>query len=674
MRFLATKVMTLIFAGLLLLVSATQTSQGQDTKSDSGAPMLTEEQLEGTLDAPDFPIGDQWLNTSHPISLAQLRGKVVLLDFWTFCCINCMHVIPDLEKLEAKYKDHLFVIGVHSAKYTNEKSTEAIREAILRYGITHPVINDSNFAVWNSYGVNAWPTFVLINPEGKIIGIQSGEGLYDLFDKVIGQTIAYFGEKGELKDTKIQLTPELRSSQQHLLKYPGKVAATPDGKLLISDSNNNRILIVGPDGQIETVIGSGKQGNTDGSFDKAEFNRPQGVTQHGDKIYIADTENHLIRVADLTSKTVATVLGTGEESRQFNVAGKGTNVALNSPWDLLVQGDKLYIAMAGSHQLWEADINSWEAKPYAGTSAENILDDKLLSANLAQPSGITTDGKKLYFADSETSSIRSADLDPDGKVETIIGKGLFDYGDIDGKYPDARLQHPLGVTYHDGLLYVADTYNHKIKVIDPKKKTSTTLAGTGQRGMKDGSFKEAEFDEPSGLTFLDGKLYVADANNQQIRILDLTAKTVSTLMLKNIGMLADQTMDNFSGRVIKTPRRPLHTGNAAVSFGLNIPEGYELNKQAPFYVNFTTSNDSIVKFTLAPNQVKLDQDKLTFKIPFEIREGKAEITVDAVVYFCDDKSGLCLFDNLRVLVPVEGDDSGAAMFGVTLKLRTNPRI
>jgi DNA-binding beta-propeller fold protein YncE len=647
-----------IIAGLALISCTSDTTQGQNAElqtSESAEPerepiVLSEEQLVGIVEAPDFPNDLEWLNTGFPLAMAQLRGKVVLLDFWTFCCINCMHVLPELALLEEKYEKDLFVIGVHSAKFTNEQSTEAIREAVLRYDIKHPVINDKDFKVWNQYGIRAWPSFVLINPDGNIIGTHSGEGIYDLFDQIIGQTISYFDQQGKLKEKNFIFTPESRLAKQHLLKYPGKVASTPDGKLIITDSNNNRLLIVRTDGQIETVIGSGKQGQLDGSFTEAQFNKPQGVVLDGDRLYIADTENHTIRVADLDDQTVKTVLGTGQQARRQNVSGKGVGVALNSPWDLLVDDDELYIAMAGSHQLWVADLDSWEARPYAGSAAENITDGKLLAATLAQPSGITTDGDKLFFADSETSSIRSADLDREGSVETIIGEGLFEYGDIDGSYPEARLQHPLGVVFKDGLLYVADTYNHKIKIVDPGARTSTTLAGTGKRGFADGGFAGAEFDEPSGLAFVGGRLYVADANNHQVRVLDLESRMVSSLELKNITLLADQTMDNFSGRVIETPRRALHTGKASISFGLNIPEGYELNAEAPFYIDFHSSNEKIVGFTKTPDEVVLDQQKLLFEIPMEVGKGMAEITVDAVVYMCDKKSGLCVFDNLRVLV------------------------
>jgi DNA-binding beta-propeller fold protein YncE len=291
-------------------------------------------------------------------------------------------------------------------------------------------------------------------------------------------------------------------------------------------------VIARPEGAIEGVVGSGKRGFKDGPFESAEFNQPQGAAVDGDVLYIADTENHAIRAAGLRTRQVTTVLGTGQQARQFNVSGRGAGVALNSPWDVLVQGGKLYIAMAGAHQLWEADLETWEARPFAGSGREARIDGALAAAALAQPSGLATDGKKLYFADSETSSVRWADLGNPGQVGTLIGEDLFEFGDRDGTRPRARLQHPLGVTLHDGLLYVADTYNSKVKIIDPARAASVTFAGTGKHGARDGKLSEATFDEPGGLAFLNGNLYVADTNNHRIRVIDLAAQTVRTLEVR----------------------------------------------------------------------------------------------------------------------------------------------
>ncbi|HXW84183.1 MAG TPA: thioredoxin-like domain-containing protein, partial [Candidatus Binataceae bacterium] len=286
-------------------------------------------QVEGTVRAPDFPPGHEWLNTAAPLTLEQLRGKVVLLDFWTYCCINCMHIIPDLKRLEAKYPRELVVVGVHSAKFDNEHQTANIRSAIERYEIEHPVINDENMQVWRMYGVRAWPTLVLINPEGRVIGTHSGEAIFDLFDAAIGETVEHFDRTKRIDRTPLKLDLERFHQPAGLLAFPGKIAADEKlGLLALSDSNHNRIVTVTFDGEVKDVIGDGEIGLRDGSFETARFFRPQGVYLDGDArvIYVADTENHAIRKIDLNSRTVATLAGDGNQARAVNREGKGVQL------------------------------------------------------------------------------------------------------------------------------------------------------------------------------------------------------------------------------------------------------------------------------------------------------------------------------------------------------------
>jgi hypothetical protein len=336
--------------------------------------------------------------------------------------------------------------------------------------------------------------------------------------------------------------------------------------------------------------------------------------------------------------------------------------------------DNLFIAMAGSHQIWIADTDSWDARPFAGSAQEARIDGPLLQAALAQPSGITGDGKKLYFADSETSSIRSADLGETGHVSTIVGTDLFDYGDIDGDSATARLQHPLGVIHHNGLLYVADTYNHKIKLVDPVKRTATTLIGSGIRGYRDGNFAEAEFNEPSGLAIVGDKIYIADCNNHQIRIADLQTRSVSTLRFTDLKPVAERTMDAFAGREIKLQPNKVRPGAARISIGLSIPEGYKLNELAPFYVDFQSSNEDAAQLTVAPEQIQLNRATGEFEIPIIAGEGEATITLETVVYLCKADSPACLFDMIRVQIPIVADAKGPSMFGVNIPVRTQPRL
>lgn len=488
---------------------------------------------QGVIRAPEFPDGMEWFNTGRPLKLAELRGKIVILDFWTACCVNCLHVLADLRRLEEKYPRELVVIGVHSAKFTAEREGEYIRRAIRRLGIGHPVVNDRDLAVWDAYTVHAWPTLVLVDPTGRIVGALSGEGIYDTFDRLIGEIIAALDPKGLIDRRPLELRPERDSVAESPLSFPGKVHAhEPSGRLFIADSNHHRIAIAGlADGRIREIVGGGREGFADGPFAEAAFNGPQGMAADGRYLYVADTGNHAIRRIDLDAKTVATIAGTGKQAREFNRYGEAAKTPLNSPWDLVLHTGILYIAMAGAHQLWRIDLEGGQIRPHAGTVREGRLDGPLMRADFAQPSGLATDGRLLYAADSENSAIRAAAIDPQGEVETLAGGELFDFGDADGTGLMARFQHPLGVAYHEGMLYIADTYNNKIRRLDLADRSVTTFAGTGEAGLADGAGAEARFSGPSGIAAAGGKLYVADTDNHAVQRIDLATGRTETVTL-----------------------------------------------------------------------------------------------------------------------------------------------
>src|ERR1051325_6278110 len=292
-------------------------------------------EYEGKVNAPDFPAGMEWLNTDRPISMRELRGKVVVLDFWTYCCINCMHIIPDLKRLEHKYANELVVIGVHSAKFTAEKGTENIRQAILRYEIEHPVVNDHDMQIWQEYTVRSWPTVFLIDPAGKVVAYMSGEGVYAQLDGYIANVIETFDAKKMIDRRPLNLKLERQRSPSSVLAFPGKVLADEKSRqLFIADSNHNRIVLLSlDDAAVKSVIGSGQIGFADGNFETASFNHPQGMALDGNTLYVADTENHAIRAVDLTNQTVKTIAGTGEQlQRRITFGGQAKEIPLNSPW------------------------------------------------------------------------------------------------------------------------------------------------------------------------------------------------------------------------------------------------------------------------------------------------------------------------------------------------------
>ncbi|MEX2169530.1 MAG: thioredoxin-like domain-containing protein [Pirellulales bacterium] len=503
--------------------------------------------------APELTGGTGWVNAAEPLSLAQLRGKFVLLDFWTYCCINCIHQIPELEKLERAYPHQLVVVGVHSAKFDGEQDIQNIRDAVLRYEIEHPVVNDPEMAIWHRYGVRSWPTMVLIDPNGEAVWIASGEKTFEELRQPLELGIAYYRQQGQLNEQPRRFETEASKAQPSPLKFPGKVLADEaSDRLFIADSNHNRIVVATLEGELITTIGSGLEGRADGTFQTCQFHHPQGMALDGDKLYVADTENHLLREVDLTNGSVTTIAGTGQQARGFaglDPTAAPTNTSLASPWALWIHEGQLYVAMAGTHQIWIMPLDKSSISPYAGNGREDVVDGRLLPrtpyrlgfSSFAQPSGLASDGERLFVADSEGSTIRAVPFDRKGKVETLVGltNTLFDFGDVDGVGDDVRLQHALGVAWHGENLYVADTYNNKIKVLDVEERSCKTFAGNGESGHADAeSPLAATFDEPAGLTAAAGKLYVADTNNHLIRVIDLEhGNRVSTLAIEGLAPL-----------------------------------------------------------------------------------------------------------------------------------------
>jgi thiol-disulfide isomerase/thioredoxin len=495
--------------------------------AESESPRIHAPELSGAVD---------WFNVPAPLSLRALRGKVVLLDFWTYGCINCMHILPDLRRLEAKYRDELVVVGVHSAKFTNERKSENLRRILVRYDIDHPVANDANFAIWRAYGARAWPTQVLIDPDGYVVATASGEGKGDAFDEAIAAVIQVFDDRHAIDRTPIATSLERERLRMGTLAFPGKVLADEEGRrLFIADSNHHRILVTDLDGAVRDVIGGARRaagsevGAADGTFEDARFYRPQGLALAGDLLYIADTENHAVRVASLTGRRVTTLAGTGRQAPYGVEGGAARTTPLNSPWDLAIRGGLLFVAMAGSHQIWMIDLVRQLAFPYAGSGREARIDGPVDEAAFAQPSGLAAAGDVLYVADSEANIIRAVSLPPRNVVRTIAGGDLFEFGDRDGRGDAARLQHPLGIAAGRDLLFVADTYNHRLRTVDPATGDVRAFAGLGQEGFEDGVAAEARFDEPGGVSATSDALYVADTNNHAIRRVRLATGEVTTV-------------------------------------------------------------------------------------------------------------------------------------------------
>ncbi|MER6220286.1 NHL domain-containing thioredoxin family protein [Streptomyces sp900105755] len=427
--------------------------------------------------APELIGKGGWINTGDKqLSLAELRGRIVIADFWTFCCVNCLHVLDELRELEERHRDTVVIVGVHSPKFVHEAEHQAVVDAVERYGVEHPVLDDPELATWKQYAVRAWPTLVVIDPEGYVVAQHAGEGHAHAIARLVEELEAEHEAKGTLRrGDGPYVAPE---PEPTALRFPGKALLLPSGNFLVSDTTRHQLVELAEDA--ETVvrrIGSGTRGFTDGRGDTAAFNEPQGLALLDDgSVAVADTVNHALRRLDPATGAVSTLAGTGRQWWQGSpTAGPAREIDLSSPWDVAVFGGKVWIAMAGVHQLWTYDPEAGTVAVAAGTTNEGLVDGPAAEAWFAQPSGLAATADRLWLADSETSALRW--VDPDGHVHTAVGTGLFDFGHRDGAAGQALLQHPLGVTaLPDGSVAVSDTYNHALRRYDPATGQVTTLA------------------------------------------------------------------------------------------------------------------------------------------------------------------------------------------------------
>ncbi|MEJ2061057.1 MAG: hypothetical protein P8Y64_11330 [Gammaproteobacteria bacterium] len=452
---------------------------------------------------PQFPYDAPWFNVSRPLTAADLKGRVVLLDFFTPGCINCIHMIPVEHQLKHRFGDDLLIIGVNSPKFAASRQSANIEGFLRRYDIRDPVLTDARMTLWRDYNVFAWPTLVMLNPKGRVAGTFIGEKSYQDLAQPIAELIDKAKQSGELTRPPLPLKP-LPPLPGQLLQ-PGKVAVG-DNRVAVSDTGHNRVLIYSLQGKLLKIVGDGKPGDKNGPAATARFRSPQGLAFGPHRLYVADTDNQLIRSIDLKTYAVQTLAGNGERVYGVESEHSARDVGLNSPWGLRRVGGTLYIAMAGDHQVWRMNLKTRRIGPYAGSGREGLSDGPLQRATFAQSSGLAYHGGTLYVADPEASALRAIDLKK-GSVHTLIGQGLFAFGLRNGAADTALLQHSQGVAYLDGSLYIADTFNNAIRRLNLKTdQVSTVVDGLAQ---------------PGGLAVLGPhSLLVADTNADRIVRLD----------------------------------------------------------------------------------------------------------------------------------------------------------
>jgi thiol-disulfide isomerase/thioredoxin len=549
----------------------------------------------GDDQAPELDSAVAWLNVDRPITMGELRGSVVVLDFWTYCCINCMHVLPTLREIEHRHLDDpLVVIGVHSGKFNAERDPDRIREAIGRYGVEHPVAVDDDMAIWSRYGIRSWPSIVVVRPDGTIAAVAPGEPELEVLDAFIQRELDAARAQGILasEPPNIDVAPLIDSTP---LQYPGKIDLLPDGRLAISDSGHHRVMVCERDGAVVLTAGGGLRGWADGPAEQAAFDDPQGLCWHGEALYVADTRNHAIRRVDLGSGEVTTVAGTTELGVK-PPAGKAvaTEVALRSPWDLCPVGDVIYVAMAGSHQIWRFWPEDGQIEVYAGTGIEALIDGDVARSAWAQPSGLSEREGILYVADSETSALRAIDLEQN-TVRTLAGQGLFDFGDGEGEADGPLLQHCLGVEATADGVFIADTYNGKIKLWTPKEGSEFGAIATVFEGLK----------EPASVVVAeDGALLVADTNAHRIveivdgklRVIEVQGAPQSQrgpLVGVSVHEPPPAPVEGWFTTLLKLPEGAgLKEGDGGVLLNLHTPKGTELVEGSPIHVSSEVSRRS----------------------------------------------------------------------------------
>ncbi|BBH65527.1 hypothetical protein ACTI_22120 [Actinoplanes sp. OR16] len=582
--------------------------------------------------------GRGWLNTGgKDLTLADLRGKILILDFWTFCCINCLHVLDELRPLEEKYGDAIVVIGVHSPKFEHERDPVALAAAVERYGVHHPVVDDGDMHLWQQYAAKAWPTLAVVDPTGYLVASMAGEGHAEGLSRLIDELIAKHEADGTLHRGDGPFVPP--PVPDGLLRFPGKAIELANGNLLVSDSARHSIVELAADG--ETLI------RRFGSTERNEpFSEPQGLVQlpaeisniTGYDVLIADTVNHQIRALATETGEVHLVAGSGKPWRSTVDDHPHDALAadLSSPWDLAWYDDKVIIAMAGIHQLWWFDPIKRTVGVYAGTTVEALRDGPLPDVWMAQPSGlsVSADGKRLWIADSETSALRYVE---DGVLHTAVGQGLFDFGHVDGTAEEALFQHPLGVAaLPDGSVLVADTYNGAVRRFDPSDGTVSTV--------------DSGLAEPSDvLVTAAGEVVVVESAAHRLT------------------RLAPGVVKTVSGERHKTERPPSHLAPGEVTLDVIFTPapGQKLDSQFGSPLRLTVSA-SPAELLLEGDGVTTDLSRRLVLNP-DVPKGVLQVVAQAATCDVDTEFGACHLTRQDWGVPIVIDPSAPSRLPLILR-------
>ena len=580
--------------------------------------------------APELIGRGGWINTGgRTLTLSDFRGRFLLIDHWTLCCANCLHVLDELRPIERKYREVLTVIGAHAPKFKHEQDHQALIDACERYGVEHPVLDDPELITWKNYAVKAWPTLSLVDPKGYLIAQFSGEGHAHAIDRMINELLPKYRDV-LTPGPSLYVAPEKSVTQ---LRFPAKTIVLDDQKLMVANPGHHDIVITDYSGNVIERIGKGTRGSNDGDFHGAEFQEPNGLlllppdiaSRVGYEVLVADTANHLLRAINLETKQVITVAGNGQQWMQ----GQGTE-SLSTPWDLAWFSNLVIIAMAGIHQLWSFDPITGDIAIYAGTTNEGMVDGNRLDAWFAQTSGLAVTGNQLWIADSETSSLRFIEHD---LVKTVIGASLLDFGFIDGDKSSARMQHPLGVdVLPDQTLIISDTYNGALRRFNPQ----TGLLSTVAKNLR----------EPSGIIAI---------SNEEVLVVESSRHQLTRVTLQE---------EVVQGEALRTERPPLEISGG--TFTLDVvflpPPGEKLDER------YGPSTRLILSST-PPNLIREGAGKsqeLIRTLEIDPAVGSGILHIAASAASCDNDGGTCHIHQQDWGIPVLITEQGATQLRLPL--------
>ncbi len=613
----------------------------------------------GISDVKKLSVSDEkkWLNVSRPLEVSDLKDRLILLDFWSYSCVACIQNLPEIKKLEEQFGSKLTVIGVHSGKFENEKDPVAIKKAVIRYDISYPVIDDSDLKIWNSFEVKALPTLVLINPHGNVIKTYVEEDL-----EKIKSDIKHFVSKYKFQVNRepLPILLEKFNTIGNVLSFPTKLEYAADFSyksrhlpvIFISNSGQNTIIASSLSGEMVLKIGSGKKGFEDGSFDVASFNSPQGIAYRSGKLYVADFGNNAVREINFKDGVVRTIIGSGIRGDIISEDLDAKDANLSSPTDVDFFGNGIAISNSGTHQILSYNPKDETISVLAGNGMEGSEDGKYPENSLAQTSDMSVFGRKLYFVDATSSALRV--LSEDGEVQTLVGGNLKKSGHVNGSKDQALLQHPLGVLADDTGVYIADSYNQKIRKYDFSSKKIHDLVGKN-RGDKVGSSSISEFDEPEGMIAVLDRFYLADSNNNRILVLSRGSFSTDLLNVMPPLKLPKEGFLQYLPNLQKSEDIVVKS-NSEISIKIDLKNGWKINEDGPSFVNLLELKDDKEANLVSSfdwHSVKSKDLKIS-----KLKDGKTYV-LQGSIYYCEDKpNALCYIKSYEQKITAESSEEG----------------